>query len=66
MIFQKENIKEYNSKWTQTPDYANRILIIIRGSGSGKTNALLSLLNHQPDINFIYTQKIHMKQNCNS
>ena len=28
--------------------------IIIRGSGSGKTNALLNLINNQPDIDKIY------------
>ena len=36
----KENIKEDNPNWPQNPDHPNRILII-RGPGSGKTNALL-------------------------
>ena len=35
------------------PDYPYKILII-GGSGSGKTNALLNLINHQPDIDKIY------------
>ena len=34
-------------------DHLNRILII-GGSGSGKTKALLNLINHQPDIDKIY------------
>ena len=28
--------------------------MIIGGSGSGKTNALLNLINHEPDIDKIY------------
>ena len=35
------------------PDHPYRILII-RGSGSGKTNVLLNLINNQPDIDEIY------------
>ena len=35
------------------PDHPYRILII-RGSGSGKTNVLLNLINDQPDIDEIY------------
>ena len=44
---------EHNSKWPYIPDHACRILII-GGSGSGKTNALLNLINNQPDIDKIY------------
>ena len=29
-------------------------MLIIRGSGSGKTNTLLNLINNQPDIDKIY------------
>ena len=29
-------------------------MLIIGGSGSGKTNALLTLMNNQPDIDKIY------------
>ena len=43
----------YNPNWPQTPDYSYRKLII-RGSGSGKTNSLFNLINHQPDIDKIY------------
>ena len=47
--YTNENIAEYNSKWPDIPDHPCRILII-GGSGSGKTNALLNLINNQPDI----------------
>ena len=48
-----ENIIQHNSKWPYIPDHPYRIPII-GGSGSGKTNALLSLINSQPDIDKIY------------
>ena len=40
-------------KKTQIPDHPYRILIIA-GSGSGKTNSLLNLISQQPDIDKIY------------
>ena len=46
-------IKQNNLKWPYIPDHPYRILII-GGPGSGKTNALLSLTNNQPDIDKIY------------
>ena len=46
-------IKQHNSKWSYIPDHPYRTLII-GGSGSGKTNALLNLINNQPDIDKIY------------
>ena len=51
--YTNENIIEHNSKWLYIPDHPYRILII-GGSGSGKTNALLNLINNQPDIDKIY------------
>ena len=48
-----ENNKEHNEKWPYIPDHPYRILII-GGSGSGKTNALLNLINEQGDIDKIY------------
>ena len=51
--YTNENIIEHNSKWPCIPDHPYRILII-GGSGSGKTNALLNLINNQPDIDKIY------------
>ena len=47
------NKKEHNLNWPYIPDHPYRILII-GGSGSGKTNALLNLINNQPDIDKIY------------
>ena len=48
-----ENNKKYNEQWPYIPDQPYRILII-GGSGSGKTNALLNLINEQNDIDKIY------------
>ena len=45
----KENIKEHNPNWLQIPDHPYRILII-GGSGSGKTNSLFNLINEEPDL----------------
>ena len=47
-----ENKTEHNLKWPFIPDHPYRILII-GGYGSGKTNALLNLINKQPDIDKI-------------
>ena len=49
----KEHIKEHNPNWLQIPDHSYKILII-EGSGSGKTNSLLILINQQSDIDKIY------------
>ena len=52
----KESIKEHNPKF---PDHPYRVLIV-RGSGSGKTNALLNLINNEPDIlyaNFFFKRE---------
>ena len=49
----KEDIKEHNPNWPEIPDHPYRILIVW-GSGSGKTNALLNLINHESDIDEIY------------
>ena len=51
--YTNENIIEHNSKWPYIPDHPYRILII-GGSGLGKTNALFNLINNQPDIDKIY------------
>ena len=51
--YTNENRTEHNSKWPYIPDHPYRILII-GGSELGKTNALLNLINNQPDIDKIY------------
>ena len=48
-----ENNKERNQIWPFIPDHPHRILII-GGSGSGKTNALLNLIKEQDGIDKIY------------
>ena len=59
----KEHIIEQNPNWPEIPDHPYRILII-GGSGSGKTNALLNLINHVLNIDNIYLySKINTKQN---
>ena len=45
-------IKEHNQKCQYIPDHPYRILVI-GDSWSGKTIALLNLINNQPDINKI-------------
>ena len=60
-----ENKKEHNPNWPYISDHPYRILII-RGSGSGKTNALLNMIHNQPCIGKIYCmQKTLMKRNIN-
>ena len=49
----KEDIKEHNPNWQESPDHPHRILVI-EDSGSGKTNALLNLINNEPYIDKIY------------
>ena len=48
-----ENKNEHNKNWPNIPDHPYRILMI-GGSGSGKTNVLLNLIENQPDIDKIY------------
>ena len=48
--------QERNEKWSYIPDHPDRTLII-GGSGSGKANALLNLINKQND-----NGKIHLYQ----
>ena len=46
-------IKQHNKNWPYIPDHPYRILLI-EGSGSGKTNLLLKLIENQPDLDKIY------------
>ena len=48
-----KNPKEHNLNWLQIPDHSYE-LIIVGGSGSGKTNLLFNQINHQADICKIY------------
>ena len=51
----KEDIKEHNPNLLEIPDHPYRILLV-GGSGSGKTNFLLNLTNKE-NINFILYAK---------
>ena len=51
--YTNENKMELNLDWSYIPDHPYGIRIV-GGSGSGKTNALLNLINNQPDIDEIY------------
>ena len=51
--YTNENERKHNLNWPYIPANPYRILII-RGPGSGKTNALVNLINNQPDIDKIY------------
>ena len=55
-----ENKTEHNKNWPYIPDHPYRILII-GGSGSGKTNVLLNLI--QKSIKCIGVLRIPIKQN---
>ena len=48
-----ENSKKHNEKWPYIPDHPHRIFII-GGSGTGKTNILLNLINEENDIDKTY------------
>ena len=61
----KKDIKERNPNWPETPDHPYRMLIV-GGSGSEEINALITLINNEPNIDKIfYIPKIHTKQNIN-
>ena len=51
--YTNENRVNHNLNWPYIPVYPY-IILIIGGSGSGKTNALLNLINNQPGIDKIY------------
>ena len=51
--YTNENKAEHDLKWPYILDNLYRILIM-RGSGSGKMNAVLNLIENQPNIDKIY------------
>ena len=58
--YTNENKTKHNPNWPYISDHPYKILII-GGSGSGKTNALLNLINKQPDIDKLY---LYAKDQC--
>ena len=51
--YTNENKTEHNQNWSYIADHPYRMLII-GDSGSGKTNALLNLINNQLDNDKTY------------
>ena len=49
----KEDTKKHNPNQPEVPDHP-QIILIVGGSGSAKTNALLDLINDEPDIDKIF------------
>ena len=47
-----KNNKKHNEKWSYISDHSYRILII-GGSGSGKTNTLLNLIKEQDYLDVV-------------
>ena len=60
-VITNENNKKHNEKQPYIPDHPYKILII-EGSGSGKTNTLLNLINEQNDIDKIYLYARHLNK----
>ena len=56
-LYCKRRRKKHNPNWPEIPNHPYRILII-GGSGSGKTNALLNLINNEPgtDKTYLYAK----------
>ena len=59
-----EKKTEHNLRWSYIPDGLYRMLTI-GDSGSGKTNALLYLINNQVDIDkiYLYAKNPYEKEN---
>ena len=60
--YTNENKTKHNPNWPYILDHPYGILII-GGSGSGKRNALLDLINSQPDIDKTYLYAKDLYQN---
>ena len=61
-MLQEKKIKKRSPNWPHIPD-RSYIALIICNSELGKTNALLNLINHQPDIHkiYLYAKQTHVK-----
>ena len=56
----KEDMKEHNPNQPEISDHSYRILLV-GGSKSRKTSALLNLINHESDIDKIH---LYVKDPC--
>ena len=54
----KKKIQWHNPNWSQISDHPH-IILIIGGSGCGKTNLLFNLISQQKHIEKTYILKIH-------
>ena len=55
----KKDIKLHNSNWPKIPEHPYRILII-GGTGSGRTSELLNLIKQQDDDDYSIIDKIYL------
>ena len=53
MMLQNKIKLKKNPNWPQIPDHPY-IILILGGSGSGKTNSLFNLISQEPDIDKFY------------
>ena len=53
VIKRKHKFKDYKN-CLEVAQIENKINYLVGGSGSGKTNALLNLINHEPEIDTIF------------
>ena len=49
----KSDVKCHNPNWSEIPDDPCRLLIVW-GSGTGKTNSVFNVINYETDIDKIY------------
>ena len=57
--FSISNISKHNPNWPQALDHPY-IILLVRGSGSGKTNILLNLIKRQDDDDYSIIYKIYL------
>ena len=63
--YTNENKTKHNPKWPYIPDHLYKILII-RGSGSGKTNALLNSIKGKDPYEAKYQYLINKREKVDS